>query len=121
MSVTPHVLNAFVAWRDAELAEVAASPCPEDQMALLVEATSAAIAKLAAIPATTPEDLALKLLPLAVCEMGRRTHGGPFALVVDDDSESDIAALWHGLVRDLPIVSTEVRATMEMPRPEGAR
>lgn len=115
MSVSPEVLAAFIAWRNAELAEVRNSPCSDKHMSSLVDATSAATEALAAVPATNADDLVLKILPLAVGFLGRRARQSPFALEVDSDDETDDAIIWRGLVRDLPNVSAEVRAAMAMP------
>lgn len=62
------VEELFFRWARCELASHYAQPCPDSVMDQLGDATSACLEQLAATPATSMSDVALKLFPMVLYE-----------------------------------------------------
>lgn len=119
MTASAQTLAAFEAWKLAELASHYAAPCPDEVMDHLVEQAGNAFDALQAAPASSADDVLLKLFPLIIRDM-EPLKGQPPMRPMASRSYSYPDAFYDRLIGDLGSVSAPLRAAIASPVSRGA-
>jgi hypothetical protein len=122
MTASPEMLAAFHRWRLAELATHFAAGGPDEVMDALVDVLATEVRALANTPATSADDLVLKLLPLTLMVHEPPAGTPPLAPVqaVEPGTDYNEDVLWRSVIGDLPAVSAVVREAIATPHSSTA-
>lgn len=114
MNTSPQIAAAFAAWAHSELAAHYAQPCPDAVMDHLTDNITQSKAALAAVPAQTGGDVALKMFPALLYEYEPKAGDPPLLPNPASASNAD-EGLIGSILADIRAFFPEVAALIDTP------